>query len=95
MGILLLRAHSILMTVPEYDNDNMSACGRYGYHRSTLDRATNELDSKASEVFDYASRVSNRCESLSPPRINMIKQLAQELQGAKQALQSCQQGSSK
>ncbi|MCG3769876.1 MAG: hypothetical protein JW384_01007 [Nitrosomonadaceae bacterium] len=45
-----------------YDRDNSSACGRYGYHRSTLDMAKSELDSKASEVADYASRVNSRCD---------------------------------
>lgn len=76
----------------EYDKDNASACGRYGYHRSALDMAKRELDSKTSEVSDYASSVGKRCESPSSP---LVKHLAQELQGTKQALKNCQQASSK
>lgn len=75
-----------------YDRDNSSACGRYGYHRSALDMAKSELDSKASEVSDYASSVGRRCESPSSP---LVRHLDQELQGTKQALKNCQQGSSK
>lgn len=75
-----------------YDKDNASACGRYGYHRSALDMAKSELDSKANEVSDYASRVSRRCES---PSLPLVRQLAKELQSTKQALQNCQQDSSK
>ena len=75
-----------------YDRDNSSACGRYGYHRSALDMAKTELDSKTSEVSDYASNVSRRCESQSSP---LLRHLAQELQGTKQALKNCQQGTSK
>lgn len=75
-----------------YDRDNSSACGRYGYHRSTLDMAKSELNSKASEIADYASRVSSHCDS---PSLPLVRRLAQELQSTKQALTNCQQGSSK
>jgi hypothetical protein len=75
-----------------YEKDNSSACGQYGYHRSALDLAKNELDSKASEVSNYASSVGRRCESPSSP---LVRRLTQELQSTKQALQNCQQGSSK
>jgi hypothetical protein len=75
-----------------YDKDNSSACGRYGYHRSPLDMAKSGLDSKASEVADYASRVNSRCDSASS---SLVRRLAQELQSTKQALNNCQQGTSK
>jgi hypothetical protein len=75
-----------------YDRNNSSACGQYGYHRSALDMAKSELDSKANEVSDYASRVSSRCDSASSP---LVRQLAKELQRTKQALINCQQATSK
>ncbi len=48
-----------------YDRNNSSACGQFGYHRNDLDMARNELNSKANEVSDYASRVRRQCESRS------------------------------
>lgn len=75
-----------------YDKDNASACGRYGYHRSSLDMAKSDLDSKASEVSDYATSVGRRCDSPTSP---LVRHLAQELQGTKQALKNCQQTSTK
>jgi len=78
-----------------YDKGNALACGPYGYHRSALDNAVSQLESKTSEVSDYASKVTSRCESASPSKINLTRFLAQELQTTKQALQDCQQALTK